>query len=278
MRVPVNKIIPFSCVDGPGNRTAIFLQGCNIDCKYCHNPETRRVCKDCGRCVSKCPNHALNFEQGKVVFLPHNCIECDTCIKVCSYDASPRVEWLTASEVFERIKTQIPFIRGITISGGECTLYIRFLTELFRLCKKNHLHTLIDSNGTISFLDQEELLSLTDGIMLDIKEVSNEKHISLTGCDNKVILENAVYLAKIGKLFEIRTVILEDMDGEYIINSIAQLLKNDIELSTISYKIIRYRSWGVRKEYQYLIEPTELKLKQLEEKAKHVGFTNVILI
>ena len=44
-RVPVNKIIPFSAVDGPGNRTAIFLQGCNFDCRYCHNPETRNLCR-----------------------------------------------------------------------------------------------------------------------------------------------------------------------------------------------------------------------------------------
>ncbi|MCI7575162.1 MAG: 4Fe-4S cluster-binding domain-containing protein, partial [Clostridiales bacterium] len=44
----VNRIIPFSCVDGPGNRTAVFLQGCNFDCKYCHNPETIASCVHCG--------------------------------------------------------------------------------------------------------------------------------------------------------------------------------------------------------------------------------------
>ena len=51
----VNRIIPFSSVDGPGNRTAVFLQGCNIDCKYCHNPETRHMCEECGVCVEQCP-------------------------------------------------------------------------------------------------------------------------------------------------------------------------------------------------------------------------------
>ena len=57
-RVPVNKIIPFSAVDGPGNRTAVFLQGCNFDCRYCHNPETRNLCRNCGSCVEKCPKGA----------------------------------------------------------------------------------------------------------------------------------------------------------------------------------------------------------------------------
>ena len=54
-RATVNKIIPFSCVDGPGNRTAVFLQGCNFDCRYCHNPETIQTCVHCGACKSRCP-------------------------------------------------------------------------------------------------------------------------------------------------------------------------------------------------------------------------------
>ena len=36
----VRQIIPFSAVDGPGNRTVIFFQGCNMKCVTCHNPET----------------------------------------------------------------------------------------------------------------------------------------------------------------------------------------------------------------------------------------------
>ena len=67
-RVPVNKIIPFSAVDGPGNRTAVFVQGCNFNCRYCHNPETRSLCRSCGECVEKCPKQALYIENGKVNF------------------------------------------------------------------------------------------------------------------------------------------------------------------------------------------------------------------
>lgn len=49
--VPVNRILEYSLVDGPGNRTVIFLQGCNIACHYCHNPETQKICLNCGVCI-----------------------------------------------------------------------------------------------------------------------------------------------------------------------------------------------------------------------------------
>ena len=47
LTAPVNKIIPLSTVDGPGARSAVFLQACNIACLYCHNPETQRLCIHC---------------------------------------------------------------------------------------------------------------------------------------------------------------------------------------------------------------------------------------
>ncbi len=64
----VNKIIPFSNVDGEGNRTAIFLQGCNYNCLYCHNPETINHCNSCGLCVPHCEYGALSKIDDKVVY------------------------------------------------------------------------------------------------------------------------------------------------------------------------------------------------------------------
>ena len=88
MKAVVNRIIPFSSVDGPGNRTAIFLQGCNINCKYCHNPETRKMCVQCGTCVKNCPAGAIS---GKIKHPYHIdndiCIKCGACKDNCNFDA-----------------------------------------------------------------------------------------------------------------------------------------------------------------------------------------------
>ena len=78
---PVNRIIPISTVDGPGCRTAVFLQGCNISCSYCHNPETIHACVHCGKCVPVCPTGAISMNDGRVVYDAKKCVLCDACIK-----------------------------------------------------------------------------------------------------------------------------------------------------------------------------------------------------
>ena len=58
------------------------------------------------------------------------------------------------------------------------------------------------------FAGKDDLLAVTDGVMLDIKAFGKEDHLKVTAMPNKNTLENAVFLAKMGKLFEIRTVIV----------------------------------------------------------------------
>ncbi len=280
MKAVVNRIIPFSSVDGPGNRTAIFLQGCNIDCKYCHNPETRGMCTNCGACVSKCPAGALSKkEDGKVVFEPSKCIQCDTCIHVCTHDSSPRTCLMSPEEVYERVKNQIPYIRGISVSGGECMLQPDFLRELFCLAKKDKLGTLIDSNGTIPFESHPELLKVTDGVMLDIKAFDENEHIRVTGSSNSMILENAKYLASVGKLYEVRSVIVPDLyDTKKSIQQMGDFLLPCLSYGDIRIKIIAYRPMGVRKQYSHYKVPDQNYLMQLADILKEKGFSNIIII
>ena len=243
MKAVINRIIPFSSVDGPGNRTAIFLQGCNINCKYCHNPETRKMCVQCGTCVKNCPAGALSFDaDGKVAFDPAKCVQCDTCIHVCPNDSSPRTCEMTPEEVYAKVKKQIPFIRGISVSGGECMLHPDFLTELFRLAKQDGLGTLIDSNGTISFEDYPELMEVSDGVMLDIKAFEPEEHKKVTDVTNEMVLKNAVYLAETSKLYEVRAVIVPDLyDTENSVCKIGDFLAPYLKIHDIRVKIIAYR-------------------------------------
>lgn len=278
-RVPVNRIIPFSAVDGPGNRTAIFLQGCNFDCRYCHNPETRNLCKNCGACVEKCPKKALYLEEGVVRFYPERCCGCDTCIKSCSFGCSPRIRYLTAGEVYERVRRQVPYIRGITVSGGECTLYPEFLEELFMLCRRDHLGTLIDSNGTLDFEKYPGLLECADGVMLDIKAWDEEEHRKVTGRSNGMVLKNAEFLARRGKLFEVRTVVVPGLfDCERTVRETARLAARYLDQGDIRYKIIAYRPMGVREAYAHYPVPDKELLNGLAELAREEGMRTILVV
>ena len=266
-------------MDGPGNRTAVFLQGCNINCRYCHNPETRGFCQNCGVCAGSCPAGALSLEEGKIRFYPEKCVQCDTCIHVCPHDSSPKTEELSPEEVEERIRRQIPFIRGISVSGGECMLQPEFLTELFRLSKADGLTTLIDSNGTIPFWEYPDLMEVTDGVMLDIKAFDCEEHRTVTGAPNDTVLANASWLAEHGKLYEVRAVIVPGLyDTERSIRSMGAFLAPYLAVSEFRIKVIAYRPMGVRSEYACYPVPEREYLEHLAGILREYGFQNIIII
>jgi glycine radical enzyme activase, yjjW family len=275
----INKIIPFSSVDGPGNRTAIFLQGCNFNCKYCHNPETRNLCINCMDCVPVCPADALSDKDGKVIFAAEKCIACDNCIKVCKHGATPRIVRMTSKETFEKICENVPFIRGVTFSGGECTLYPDFMREVFVLCKQIGLGTMIDSNGSIDFKNFSDLLEVCDGVMLDIKAYDYNEHIKVTDVGNDIVLKNAKYLAGMGKLFEVRTVVVPELfDFRKTVDNVSKELAPFLKISNIRYKIISYRKNGVRKEYRDYKSPTNEEMNEAGEIAIKNGFSDIVLI
>ena len=82
-KAPVNRIIPFSNVDGPGNRTSIFFQGCSFACRFCHNPETIRLCVHCGACAKICKMNVDPVKEPDSA----ECIRCGECMKVCPKNA-----------------------------------------------------------------------------------------------------------------------------------------------------------------------------------------------
>lgn len=245
MKAPINKIIPFSNVDGDGNRTAIFFQGCPFKCWYCHNPETIHRCVNCLECVDVCPVHALSVVDHKVVWDKTKCIQCDTCIKTCTHLASPKIEEMTVEEVIAKIQPVKNFIRGITVSGGECMLHAKFLLELFKEVKKMGLTCLIDSNGSIDFSRHRELLEYCDGVMLDVKAYDSTFHEALCDHSNDRVLKNLEYLLSNHKLKEVRTVILPNYPDESLetVINVSKIIQNACD-----YKLIKYRPFGVRQE------------------------------
>lgn len=276
---PVNRIIPMSVVDGPGNRTAIFLQGCNIACGYCHNPETQKLCCGCGLCVAECPAGALSVTEDGVFWEEERCTGCDHCLGVCTHWASPKVKVMSAEEVFLRVRRNLPFIRGITVSGGECSLYPEFLTELFGLARQEGLTCLMDSNGMVDLSLYPELLRICDGIMLDVKSWNPEVYHKLTGADNRVVLENLDMLAKTGKLLEVRIVCKPGIvDAEDVICGIARRL-NSISDGNLNFrlKLIAFRPYGVKGFMQGMEAPSEVYMKGLESLAMDQGFRDIII-
>lgn len=278
VRATVNKIIPFSSVDGPGNRTAVFLQGCGFNCRYCHNPETIHTCLHCGACVPYCKPQALTFVDGRVHYDITKCVLCDECFHHCPHGSSPRTRELTAEEVMAEVRKNMPFIRGVTVSGGECTRWRDFLVEFLKLAKAEGLHTLLDSNGSYDFSTDPELMQVTDGVMLDIKAWTPEDHKRVTGQDNAAVLKNLHWLAENGKLPEVRTVVVPELfDCETTVRNVCQVLVDNGCFGT-RYKIICYRPMGVREAYKTLTPPTQEQLRQLAEIATGYGLTDVVII
>lgn len=275
----VNRVIDHSLVDGPGNRTAIFFQGCGFNCRYCHNPETLHRCISCGQCESVCPVGALHLAGGKMQWNAALCCGCDACIKTCPHTSSPKITEYTPEALLEKIKKNLPFIRGITCSGGECTLQAEFMAALFALTKPLGLSNLIDSNGTLDFAQNQWLLKDADGVMLDIKCFDEEQHKMLTGQSNKLVLQNAVWLAQRGLLPEVRTVIVPALlPNEDTVTRVSQLLAPYQEIAPIRYKIIAYRPMGVREEYSHYATPTRADLAALKAIAAQNGMKTIVTV
>lgn len=273
----VNKIIPISTVDGPGARSAVFVQGCNLRCAYCHNPETQTLCRHCGLCVPGCPSGALSQNGSRVVWNPVLCIDCDQCLDVCPYFSSPKVRRMSPQDVFAEIEPNLPFIRGLTVSGGECTLYPAFLTELFRLAKDNNLSTLIDANGAVDLSLFPDMMNVTDGVMLDLKAWDPEVYRRVTGVERTQAAENNLrFLSSQGKLAEIRLVCQADwIDVRQALDGAAKTIPHAVHDTPL--KLIAFRSYGVKGEMKDVAAPGLSEMETYRTYAESLGFTRIVI-
>jgi pyruvate formate lyase activating enzyme len=162
--------VPFSFVDGPGNRFVAFFQGCTFDCVACHNPQT-------------IPRVAL-----------------------------PTCRVVTVTQVVAEVRAVAPYLRGVTASGGECTLHAPFIARWFAALAADpdlaRLTRLVDSNGDAEPSTWDLLGGAMDGAMLDLKAFDPAVHEEITGRSNTRVLGSIELLARRGQLHEVRLLII----------------------------------------------------------------------
>ncbi len=176
---------------------------------------------------------------------------------------TPRARQLSVEDVVEEIRTSMPYISGITVSGGEATVQHEFVLELFKELKRRpefcDLTTFIDSNGNAPQSVWDLLAPYTDGIMLDLKALDDEKHLALTGSSNNVVLDSIQYLDSISKLYEVRLLLVPGHN-----DSDDALIKTAVWLKNINphmkIKINAFTSHGVRASARDWPEANELDL------------------
>ena len=273
------QIIPFSSVDGRQPNGSLS-SGLQYQLQILSQSRNQTALHKLRGLCGAVPRRALSLgENGRVNWTQNSCVQCDACIHVCPHDSSPRVREMTPEEVYDCVKKQIPFIRGISVSGGECMLWPDFLKELFKLAKKDNLSCLIDSNGTIPFWDYPELVECSDGVMLDIKAFDGDAHRRITDEGNDTVLKNAAYLAELGKLEEVRAVIVPELyNGEESIRAIGAYLAPYRSIREIRIKLIAYRPMGVREEYSHYTVPSPEFLRHLADILREMGFQDIIII
>ena len=272
MKATIFDIERNSYVDGPGIRTTVFFKGCNLRCAWCHNPESqspkpqmmfyKSKCTGCGKCKEKCPN-ALE-----------TCSLCGRCTLYCPHDAREICgKEYTVDEVMREILKDKVFYDnsggGVTFSGGECMLQIDFLEELLRECKKNNVHTAVDTAGHVPFEWFERILPFTDLFLYDVKCFDSEKHKEFTGVSNELILSNLKRLLESGKNVWIRIPIIPEVNDHE-----AELVAIKSLLSSYGYpekvELLPYHAMGehkyaaIGKEVKVFSVPSEEKIRQLK--------------
>ena len=236
----VHSTESFGTVDGPGVRFVVFLQGCPMRCQYCHNPDTWKMNTGAVR---------------------------------------------SAQSLIQEYERNAAFYKkgGITVTGGEALMQIDFLLELFRLAKQKNIHTCLDTSGityrpgnTSYNKKLDELMKVTDLVMLDIKHIDSEGHKTLTGHDNAGILAFAKYLEEKQVDVWIRHVVvpgITDDEGQLTrLGSFLGTLSNVKALDVLPYHIMgvtKYEQLGI----QYPLKGVPPATKDQAAKAKKIILT-----
>ena len=236
LTAPVNKIIPFSVVDGPGSRSAVFFQGCDFHCAYCHNPETWSMQGGEKWTAEDLFSHVSRYQR----YWRDN-----GGITVSGGEPLLQMDFVTE---FFRFAKEKGIHTTLDTSGNTFSLDEDY-QERFR-----------------------RLMDVTDLVMLDIKAMDGALHKKLTGQANEPILQLAHWLSDHGKDMWIRRVLvpgLTDSEEELIgLRDLAREMKTLKRLEVLPYHTLGLFKWeklGVKYPLEGVPTPTAEDIARAEK-------------
>jgi pyruvate formate lyase activating enzyme len=190
--------------DGPGIRTTVFFKGCQMQCAWCANPESKSSCQEiaffagkckmCGQCIEACRYGALDLTSRERIDRS-KCTLCGDCVYVCPNDAY-RIfgEYMSLDELVDEVMKDRKFYRksggGVTVSGGEPSTQAEFITAFLSELKRLGVHTAMETNGHMADVVLDRLIPVVDLFLYDIKQMDPVKHEKYTGVGNQQVLDN----------------------------------------------------------------------------------------
>lgn len=258
MKSLITNIQRFSLTDGDGIRTTVFFKGCNMNCKWCHNPETikheselmfyENKCIGCGKCFEACPNGAHEVIDGKHIINRDKCANCGECAKVCYAEALVMCgDEMSVEDIMYQVRQDKAYYDssngGVTLSGGEVLCHRDFAIELTDACHKEGISVAVETNLCFEYDYAKALLEKVDLIMCDLKIFDDDTHKKYTGVSNKNIVENIKKLDELGITVIVRTPLIPGAtDSAENLSDIATYIKDMHNL--VRYEILNFNPLG----------------------------------
>ncbi|MDY0101722.1 MAG: glycyl-radical enzyme activating protein [Lentimicrobium sp.] len=248
----------YSVHDGPGIRTAVFLKGCPLRCRWCHNPESQKM---------------LPVEIVKEKRIGKKLLEMPETIG----------KLMPSEQVIEEVlKSRVFFEEsggGVTFTGGEPLMQPDFLMECIRLTKQHNFQIALDTCGYAQPEQFSTIVAEVDLVLFDLKHTDSHIHQEFTGAGLELILKNLQSKAQADKPLVVRIPLIPGFNMSAIVNAeMAKILENLPSLQQIdllpyhhiaSHKYIRL---GMENKMKGVKEPARAEVEKAYDFFESKGF------